>query len=61
MNYRDYKNFDNEKFRSDIWKMNLSATYLEEIKKTVFLTVSLTKNAPIKRKYIRTNENSRHL
>ena len=24
INYRNYRNFDNEMFRSDIWKMNLS-------------------------------------
>ena len=29
INYRDYKNFDNEKFRSDICKMNLNTTDLE--------------------------------
>ena len=50
INYRDFRNFDNEKFRSDIWKMNLnmnlSTTDLE----------GFMKHAPIKRKYIRTNE-----
>ena len=29
ISYRDYKIFDNEKFRPDIWKMNLSTTDLE--------------------------------
>ena len=33
--YRDYKNFDNEKFRSDIWKMNLNATDLEVLMKSL--------------------------
>ena len=32
----DYKYFDSETFRSDILKMNLSTTDLEEFKKTVF-------------------------
>ena len=34
INYRDYKYFDNEKFPSDIWKMNLSTAGLEGFKKT---------------------------
>ena len=54
INYRDYKNFDNEKFRSDIWKMNLNTTDLEGFMKTVFHIFN--KHAPIKRKYIRANE-----
>ena len=29
INYRDYENFDNEKFQSNIWKMNLNTTGLE--------------------------------
>ena len=29
INYRDYKNFDNKKLRSDISKMNLNTTDLE--------------------------------
>ena len=37
INYRGYKNFDNEKFRSDIWKMNLNTTYLKGFMKTVFI------------------------
>ena len=51
INYRDYNNFDNEKFWSDIWKMNLNATDLEGAMKTVFRIFN--KHAPIKRKYIR--------
>ena len=39
INYRDYKNFDNEKFRSDISKMNLNTTDLEGFMKTVFQTL----------------------
>ena len=54
INYRDYKNFDNEKFRSDICKMNLNTTDLEGFMKTVFHIFN--KHAPIKRKYIRANE-----
>ena len=55
INYRDYKNFDNEKFRSDICKMNLNTTDLEGSMKTVFHIFN-NKHAPIKRKYIRANE-----
>ena len=29
INYRDYKNFNNDKLQSDIWKMNLNTTDLE--------------------------------
>ena len=36
INYRDYKNFDNEIFQSDIWEMNLNTTDLEGFMKTVF-------------------------
>ena len=52
INYGDYKNFDNEKFRSDIFKMNLNATDLEGFMKTIFHVFN--KHAP--RKYIRANE-----
>ena len=34
--YRDYKNFNNEKFQSDICKMNLNTANLEGFMKTVF-------------------------
>ena len=54
INYRDYKNFDNEKFRSDIWKINLNTTNLEEFMQTVFRIFN--KHAPIKRRYIQTNK-----
>ena len=54
INHRDYKNFDNEKFQSDIWKMNLNTTDLERFMKTVFHLFK--KHAPIKRKYICENE-----
>ena len=54
INYRDYKSFDNEKFRSDIWRVNLNATDLEGFMKTLFHIFN--KYAPIKRKYIRANE-----
>ena len=50
----NYKNFDNEKFRSDTWKMNLSTTDLEGFMKTVFHIFN--KHIPIKRKCIRANE-----
>ena len=46
INYRDYKNFDNEKFRSDIWKMNLNTTDQEGFMKTVIHIFN--KHAPIK-------------
>ena len=54
INYRDYKNFDNEKIRSDICKMNLNATDNEAFMKTVFHIFN--KHAPIKRKYIHATE-----
>ena len=54
INYKDYTNFDNEKFWLDIWKMNLNTTDLKRFKKTIFRIVN--KHAPIKRKYIRANE-----
>ena len=53
MKYRDHKNFDNEKFQFDIWKMTLS-TDLEGFKKTA--SRLFNKHAPITRKYIRANE-----
>ena len=54
INHTDYKNFDNKKFRSDIWKINLNTTDLEGLMKTVFRIFN--KHTPIKRKYIRANE-----
>ena len=33
INYRDYKNFCNEKFHSDIGKMNVSTADMEGFKK----------------------------
>ena len=54
MSYRDYKNFDNEEFRSGIWIINLNAIDLEGFMKTVFHIFN--KYAPIKRKYIRAKE-----
>ena len=54
INYRGYKNFDNEKFRSDICKMSLNTIDLEGFMKTLFYIFN--KHAPIKRKYIRANE-----
>ena len=48
-NYRDYKNFDNQRFWSDIWKMNLSTTDLEGFKKTLFCI--FRKHALIKKMY----------
>ena len=50
INHRDYKNFDNEKFQSDIWKMNLNTIDLERFMKTIFHIFK--KHAPVKRKYI---------
>ena len=54
INYSDCKNFDNEKFQSDICKMNLNTTDMEGFMKTVFHIFN--KDAPINRKYIRANE-----
>ena len=52
--YRDYKNFDNSKFRSEILKRNFNYTDLRTFKETVFNIFN--KYAPIKRKYVRANE-----
>ena len=52
INYRDYKSFDIEKFRSDIWKIILNTTDLEGFVKKVFHIF----NKHIKRKYIHANE-----
>ena len=46
--YRDYKHFDNEKFRSDIQSF-VSENYLKCFKETVFHIFN--KDTPIKRKY----------
>ena len=34
--YKDYKNFDKENFRSDIFKFDFGASDLEGIKNTIF-------------------------
>ena len=52
--YRDYKNFDNNKFRSEILKRNFNYTDLRTFKETVFNIFN--KYAPIKRKYVRPDE-----
>ena len=52
--YRDYKNFDNNKFRSEILKRNFNNTDLRTFKETVFNIFS--KYSPIKRKYVRASE-----
>ena len=52
--YRDYKNFDNHNFRSEILQRNFNYTDLRTFKKTVFNIFN--KYAPIKRKYVRANE-----
>ena len=52
--YRDYKNFDNNKFRSEILKRNFNYTDLRTFKETVFNIFN--KYATIKRKYVRANE-----
>ena len=51
--YRDYKHFDNEKFRSDIQSF-ASEKNLKCFKETVFCICN--KHAPVKRKYARANE-----
>ena len=51
--YRDYKHFDNEKFRSDIENCAPEKN-LKCFKETVFCIFN--KHAPIKRKYVRANE-----
>ena len=45
--YRDYKNFDNNKFRSEILKRNFNYTDLRTFKETVFNIFN--KYAPIKK------------
>ena len=45
INHTDYKNFDNKKFRSDIWKINLNTTDLEGLMKTVFCIFKI--NTPL--------------
>ena len=52
--YHDYKNFGNDKFRSEILKRNLNYTDLRTFKETVFNIFS--KYAPINRKYDCANE-----
>ena len=54
LNYRDYTSFDNQKFWSDIWKMNLNAADVGGFMKAVFRI--FIKHAPIKRKYFRVIE-----
>ena len=54
VNYQDYKNFDNEKFRSDIPKSDFDASDLEGFRNIIFCIFN--KHAPIKRKYILANE-----
>ena len=54
--YRDYKNFDDNKFRSEILKCNFNYTDLRTFKKTVFYIFN--KYPPIKKKYVRANEAS---
>ena len=39
INYRGYKNFDNKKFRSDIWKMNLNTTDWKNSWKQYFISL----------------------
>ena len=53
--YRDYKHFDNEKFRSDIETCG-SIKNLKCFKEPVFCIFN--KHAPLKRKYVRANEGS---
>ena len=52
--YRDYKNFENNKFRSEILKCNFDYTDLRTFKEAVFNIFN--KNALIKKKYVRANE-----
>ena len=52
--YRDYKNFDNNKFKSEILKCSFNYTDLRTFKETVFH--KFNKYAPIKRKHVRANE-----
>ena len=48
VNYRDYKNFDYEKFRVDISEFDFGASDLEGFRNTIFCIFN--KHAPIKRK-----------
>ena len=52
--YRDYKNFDNNMFRSEILKCSFDHTDLRTFKQTVFNIFN--KYALIKKKYVRANE-----
>ena len=52
--YRYYKNFDNIKFRSEIFKRNFNCTDLRTFKETVFNIFN--KYATIKIKHVRANE-----
>ena len=54
MKYRNCKNFDNNKSRSEILKRNFNYTDLRTFKETVFNIFN--KYAPVKRKYVRANE-----
>ena len=47
VNYQDYKNFDNEKFRSDISKFDLRASKVSRIQYSVFLI-----NVPLWKEHI---------
>ena len=52
--YRDYKNFDSNKLRSEILRCNFDYTDLRTFKETVFHIFN--KYAPVKKKYVRANE-----
>ena len=53
--YRNYKNYDNEAFRSEIQSFcSLSKTDLGLFKETIFCIFN--KHAPIRKKYLRANE-----
>ena len=53
--YRDYKNFSNEKFRNDeLFRSKIETSRLD-ILVNIVLKV-LNKNAPVKKRYIRANE-----
>ena len=54
VNYRDYKNFGNKKFRPDVSKFDFGVSDLGFFKNTIFCIFN--KHTPIKRRYIRANE-----
>ena len=56
--YRDYKHFSNDKFRNDLLN-ELIRSKIETSRLDIFVNTMLkvlSKNAPVKKRYIRANE-----